>query len=148
VQAVSQTQGTPADNRDDDTLVPNDVSAFARKIGRGGDSNFVNVVRYLRSGRAGIDDYWRKLRSSMPHKLTIQQRKRVNNNCQEACVPLPSASLCRVLCSHRLAGVATLFDSRSKDSAEFLILSNSKCSFVGSIKSHAVPFQHDVLLDE
>jgi len=70
VQAVSQTQGTSADNRDDDTLVPNDVSAFARKIGRGGDSNFVNVVRYLRSGRAGIDDYWRSFELCWPH-ITI-----------------------------------------------------------------------------
>ena len=46
------------------------------------------------------------------------------------------------------AEFATLFDSRSKDSAEFLILLNPKCSLVGSIKSHAVPFKHDALRDE
>jgi len=57
--------------------------------------------------------------------------------------------LCAGFCAQSdWAEFATLFDSRSKDSAEFLILPNPKCSFVGSIKSHAVPFQHDALPDE
>jgi hypothetical protein len=43
----------------------------------------------------------------------------------------------------------TLLDSRSKDSAELLILlPNPKYSFVGSVKNRAVPFQHDALPDE
>jgi hypothetical protein len=57
--------------------------------------------------------------------------------------------LCARFCAHTdWAEFATLFDSCSKDSAELLILPNPKCSFVGSIKSHAVPFQHDALPDE
>jgi hypothetical protein len=57
--------------------------------------------------------------------------------------------LCAGFCAQSdWAEFATLFDSRSKDSAEFLILPNPKCSFVGSIKSHAVPFKHDALPDK
>jgi hypothetical protein len=41
-----------------------------------------------------------------------------------------------------------LLNSCSKESTERLILLNPKCNFVGSIKSYAVPFQHDALPDE
>ena len=54
--------------------------------------------------------------------------------------------LCAEFCAYAdWAEFVTLLDSRAKDSAELLILSNPKCSFVGSIKSHALPFQHDAL---
>jgi len=57
--------------------------------------------------------------------------------------------LCAGFCAQSdWAEFATLFDSRSKDSAEFLILPNPKCSFVGSFKSSGDPFQHDALPDE
>ena len=52
--------------------------------------------------------------------------------------------LCAGFCAHTdWAKFMTLFNSRSKDSTELLILPNPKCSFVGSVKSHAVPFKHD-----
>jgi hypothetical protein len=56
---------------------------------------------------------------------------------------------CAGFCAHTdWAEFVTFLDSRLEDSAELLILPNPKCSFVGSIKSHAVPFQHDALPDE
>jgi hypothetical protein len=54
---------------------------------------------------------------------------------------------------HRLeTGFLTSFDSRSKDSAEVLILLPAPkyrfVGFAGSIKSSVEPFRHDTLPDE